>query len=88
MDNKKIAKELVSIAKELTAKGDTIEKLRDIVERRQYKKIDGMVVDMFTASAIMQVYDALSPANQENFAKKPIKKMVKIAWKLLKQVNV
>jgi hypothetical protein len=49
---------------------DNLQTLRDIVKSRQAKKIkfkDGktMTVDMFTASAIVQVYDKISNANQK-----------------------
>lgn len=69
-----------------TTNGDPAAKLaalREIVERKQYAKIDGAMVDLFSASAIVKVYDALSEANREKFAALPVVTMAKIAFKLL-----
>ena len=38
--------------------------LRSIVDNRQAEKIHGMMVDMFTASAMVQVYDKVNDENQ------------------------
>jgi len=41
-------------------------------------------MDMTTANAIMTVYKALGQSNKKKFAKLPLKKMVSVAWKLVK----
>jgi len=41
-------------------------------------------IDLFTASAVMQVYNALNDANKITFAKMPLIKMVNITWRLIK----
>ena len=61
-----------------------IKDIGQIVKKRQYKKIDGVTVDMQTANAIMTVYKALSQSNKKKFVKLPIKKMADVAWKLVK----
>lgn len=43
-----------------------------------------VILDGFTASAIVQVYDALKPENQAKYAAFPIQKMAAIAFKLMK----
>jgi hypothetical protein len=40
---------------------------RDIVERKQYAKISGLMMDLFSASTIVAVYDALKPENRVKF---------------------
>lgn len=57
--------------------------LRDIVERKQYAKINGAMVDLYTASAIVKVYDALNDANKAKLAAQPLPKMATIAFKLI-----
>ena len=46
-----------------------IDKINRIVKDKQYEKIHGQKVDMFTASAIQQVYDKINKNNQEKMEK-------------------
>ena len=52
--------------------GDNIEHFRDIVDNRQEKNVKfsdrTMKVDMWTASAIISVYDTVNKGNQERIA--------------------
>ena len=48
-----------------------IDKIKDIVSKKSASKIDGVTVDMFTASAITQVYNKVNIDN-----KKKLEKMV------------
>jgi len=41
-----------------------IDAIKDIVDQKQYAKVDGVIVDTFTAAAMVTVYDALDEANQ------------------------
>lgn len=61
-----------------------IEQLREIVKNHQYQKIDGVIVDVMTASAILTVYDSINETNKEKYSKLPITKMADVAWKLIK----
>jgi hypothetical protein len=70
-----------------TSPQDRIDALRRIVAESQYAKIDGMMVDLFSASAIVSVFDAISPANQAKYAAMPVSQMASIAFKLLKKDN-
>ena len=54
-----------------------------IIRRRQAKKMDGYLIDMQTANAILKVWDALNSSNRKKFEKLPIKKMADVAWKLI-----
>jgi hypothetical protein len=58
-----------------------IETLRRIVERHQYEEIEGFEMDVMTASAMVAVHDALSPANQERFDAIPLPRLVDFCWK-------
>ena len=67
--------------------GDAVVKMaaiRQIVASHQYAKIDGLMVDGFSASAIVQVFDALNPENQARYAALTIPKMAAVAFKLCK----
>jgi hypothetical protein len=55
-----------------------------VIERGQYEKIDGTMIDLSTAGAIKAVYEALSPENKDKFTTFPAGKMGLIAWKLVR----
>lgn len=58
--------------------------IRRIVEQKQYAKVDGCMVDLFSASAIIAVYDKLSPENQAKYRSKTAPVMASIAYKMMK----
>jgi hypothetical protein len=60
-----------------------IEKVREIVETRQYKYVNGVGVDLMTANVLVTVYDNLGRECQEKFQKMDIERAVKIAWNLI-----
>ncbi len=60
----------------------TIEQVRKIVESRQCARVGGVLVDGFTASAIIQVYDRLNDENKAKLAALPIRKMADTVWKI------
>ena len=61
-----------------------IQKCREIVETKTARRIDGVLVDTFTASAIVTVYDALNDRNKATLAAKNIHTMALIALKCMK----
>lgn len=67
---------------------DIIERCRKAVKSRQHfvarEGENETVVDMQTANAIVQVYDALLPENQMKFSSLPIEKMGTVAWKCIR----
>jgi len=92
-DKKKFEKARKENAEQLgykvTGKSDireanNIDKIKDIVKKKQYKRIGGVIVDMQTANAILQVHKALSGANKKKYEKLSISKMASIAYKLIK----
>ena len=68
----------------LKRKEDKIDALRRIVAECQAGKVDGTTVDLFSASAIVSVYDSLNPENQAKYIELPVAKMAQIAFKLTK----
>ena len=70
---------------------EVITQLRDIVKRKTNKKIKDpktkktMRVDMFTASAITQVYDAVKKTSHKSkFESLPLDKMAQLSFKMMK----
>ena len=63
---------------------NNIDKIKDIVKKKSYKRIGGVIVDMQTANAILKVYKALNTANRKKYEKLSIAKMADVAWKLIK----
>ncbi len=57
---------------------------RSIVANSQYEKINGTMVDLFTASAIVKVYDACNETNQAKLKALPVARIASIAMQLLK----
>ena len=60
-----------------------VDALRQIVADKQYAKVDGVNIDMQTASLLLQILDGLNPQNRENFLGRPIEQMADIAYKIL-----
>ena len=58
--------------------------LRQIVAEKQAAKVEGTMVDLFSASAIVSVLDALNETNKEKFLKLPVGRMADIAFKMMK----
>ena len=58
--------------------------IRSVVAKGQYAKIDGIMLDLFSASAIIKIYNAINPENQAKYREMPVSKMASIAFKLLK----
>ena len=61
-----------------------IGKIKDIVKKKSYKRIGGVIGDMQTANAILKVHKALNSANRKKYEKLSIAKMADVAWKLIK----
>ena len=62
---------------------ERIAAVRDIVAQSQYAKVDGIMLDLFSASAIVTVYDALNETNQAKYREFPVSKMASIAFKFV-----
>ena len=62
-----------------------IPQVKDIVSKKQAKKIQGVMVDMFTASAISQIYDKVNDTNKTKMDKMKIGQLANLAMKLMKK---
>jgi hypothetical protein len=63
---------------------DRISAIRAILEKKQYAKVDGTMIDLFSASVILKVYDNLNEENKAKFSSFTAGKMAIIAYKLIK----
>lgn len=61
-----------------------IDRLRWIVANHQASRTEGVFMDGFTASMLVQVHDALNEENRAKFLALPIRKMVSVGWQLAK----
>jgi hypothetical protein len=64
-----------------------IEAARQVVEEGQYTKVDGVLLDHFTASMLVQVHDALSPENQAKFGAMSLVRAVDVGWKVVQRAE-
>jgi hypothetical protein len=62
--------------------------LRQIVAQSQAAKVDGVMVDGYTASAIVQVLDAIRPDVKEKYLAAPIHVMAKLALSQVKERKI
>ena len=88
------ASELRKLVREVIAEEGNdpkiIEIARRIVKNQQFEKVKDpvsgkrMALDMFSASAIVKVYDKLSDKNKASMVKMPLPKLVDLVFKLIK----
>lgn len=62
---------------------DKIELMKEIIGSHSYKEIEGTIIDVQTANAIITVYEALGEENKQKFTSHNISTMANIAWKLV-----
>ena len=62
---------------------DRISKIRKIVNDKQMGRVDGVNLDLYSASAVLAVYDKLSNENRVKFVALPVYRMVTIAFKMV-----
>jgi hypothetical protein len=60
----------------------TIGKFRQIVAEKQANRINGVFVDLFTASTVIQVHNALNSENKVKLEALPARKMAMVCLKL------
>jgi len=83
-DQDKYMKQGWELAEEVNLDESVIDKVKEIDRKKSAKKIDGVMVDSFTASAISQVYDMVNAANKKKMEKLPIIKLADLAMKIIK----
>jgi hypothetical protein len=78
-------KKMVKESTELQEESKVISKVREIVDDESYAKVGGVMVDLFTASAIIKVYDKVNDSNKAKMDKMKIGQLVSLAYKMLKR---
>jgi len=58
--------------------------LRQIVAQHQAGKVDGRKVDAYSASAIVQILDAINPEQKKHYLSLPVAAMAELAFKFSK----
>jgi len=81
-------KEEVELFVEFQLTESIIDDMRDIVDNKQAKKIKGTMVDLFTASAVVQIYDKVNDSNKSKMEKLPLPKLVDLAYKIMKREEI
>ena len=61
---------------------------RVVVKTKGAKKVDGVLIDLFTASAIVKVYDAVNPQNKKRMDSLKPKQLADLAFRALKRESV
>lgn len=61
-----------------------LEAIRKITREHQAAKVNEVLIDGYSASAVVQVYDALNDANKEKLLSLPVAKAVTVVFKLIK----
>jgi len=67
---------------------ERIAAFRQIVQDGAYAKIDGCMIDLFSANYVVQVYDALNDTNTQTLCNFTADRMVHIAFKPVEKSNV
>ena len=78
-------KTMAEALKEVYLGESVIDKVKEIASKKSAKKIDGVMVDSFTASAISQIYDKVNDANKKKMEKLPITKLANLAFKMMQK---
>jgi hypothetical protein len=60
-----------------------IEACREVLRTRSYRKVNEVMVDLFTASAIVGVFDKLNDKNKDKLVSFPMGKVANIVFKLI-----
>lgn len=69
---------------------DNITKLKQIVKKHQYQKINGVVVDVQSANVVLRLREALKQENQKKYDKiinTDLNRAVRIAWSVLEKTK-
>ena len=61
---------------------EKIHLFKDIVDSGSYKEHDGMIIDVFTASTVVQIYNLLNDENKQNLLSHSIRDICLFSLKL------
>lgn len=66
---------------------ERIQSIRAIVTSKRYAKVDNCMIDLFSANAIIQVYDAINPKNQVKLRNMIAPQMAHVAFKVINKAT-
>lgn len=66
---------------------EVIQAMRDVVSSGSYGVINGVAVDVFGASVVVTIYDAVSEANKQKLSAMPVQRMLSAAHQTMRKVN-
>ena len=78
-------REMYPLTEETQIDEGTIDKVKEIASKKQAMKIDGVMVDSFTASAISQIYDKVNDNIKKKMDSLPITKLANLAMKMMQK---
>ena len=61
---------------------------QEIVDTQSFKEHDEMIVDMFTASCVVQIHNALNDKNKEKLLSLSIQEICRQSMQLVKQLQL
>lgn len=64
-----------------------VDALRRLVETSSYGIVNGMAVDVFSASVVCLIYDKVNDANKAKLAAMPVEKLVKVCYATMNRYN-
>jgi len=76
-------KDKAVVAEQKLSEASALDGIKDIVKTKGAKKVNGVMVDMFTASVITQAYDKVNDANKKKMEKANVQTLVKLAQKVM-----
>ena len=66
---------------------EKIQVFRDVLDSNSYKEYDGTIIDLFTASVVVQIYDALNDENKEKLLSLSIQDICVFCFKLANKLQ-
>ncbi len=82
--SKRVFDELFAVEEE----SKYVKAARDVVKTKGAKKVDGVLLDLFTASAITKVYDAVNPQNKKKMDGLKLKQLADLAFRAMKKEEI
>ena len=78
---------LRGLMENLTEGKNLMPDLQQIVDKKSAKKVGGIMVDMFTASMITQIYGKVNDKNKERMEKSNISTLVDLAQRMMQKMG-
>ena len=76
-------KDKTVVAEQTISEASALDGMMDIVKTKGAKKVNGVMIDMFTASVIKQAYDKVNDANKKKMEKANVQTLVKLAQRVM-----